>query len=68
VRPDAIERALVGQAPDSTAFKGAAAEAARLDAVSDAYVTAEYRQHLARVLTYRTLERAAARAVEKAHA
>jgi CO/xanthine dehydrogenase FAD-binding subunit len=30
--------------------------------MSDAYVTATYRKHLARVLTYRALERAAARA------
>ncbi len=28
--------------------------------MSDAYVTAAYRKHLARVLTYRALERAAA--------
>jgi len=28
----------------------------------DAYVTAEYRRHLARVLTYRVLEQAASRA------
>jgi hypothetical protein len=34
--------------------------------MADAYVTAAYRQHLARVLTYRALEQAAARAMEKA--
>lgn len=68
VRPEAIERALVGQAPGPAAFKSAGAEAAKLEAMSDAYVTSGYRQHLARVLTYRVLERAAARAMEKAHA
>ncbi len=68
VRPATIERALEGQKPDAPAFKAAAAEAMKLDAVADAYVTATYRQHLARVLTYRALEQAAARAVEHAHA
>jgi aerobic carbon-monoxide dehydrogenase medium subunit len=67
-RPAAIERALHGQKPASATFKAAAAEAAKLDAVADAYVTAEYRQHLARVLTYRALEQASSRAQEKAHA
>ena len=68
VRPEAIEHALLGQVPGAPAFKSAAAEAAKLEATSDAYVTTEYRQHLARVLTYRALERAAQRAMEKAHA
>jgi carbon-monoxide dehydrogenase medium subunit len=67
-RPVTIERALLGQKPASATFKAAAAEAAKLDAVADAYVTAEYRQHLARVLTYRALEQASSRAQEKAHA
>jgi carbon-monoxide dehydrogenase medium subunit len=67
VRPAAIEHALRGQKPDASAFKSAAAEAQELDAMADAYVTAAYRQHLARVLTFRALEEAAARAAEKAH-
>ena len=62
VRPAAIERALRGQKPDAAAFKAAAAEAAKLDAAGDPFVSAGYRRHLARVLTYRALERAAARA------
>jgi carbon-monoxide dehydrogenase medium subunit len=66
VRPASIERALRGQKPAAAAFKAAAAEAQKLDAIADAYVTAEYRQHLARVLTYRALEEAAACAMEKA--
>ena len=68
VRPAQIEEALQGEKPTADIFKAAAAEASRFDAVADAYVTAAYRQHLARVLTYRALEKAAARAAELAHA
>ena len=67
VRPVVIERALKGQKPAGAAFKAAAVEAAKLDATADAYVTAAYRQHLARVLTFRALEQAARRAAEQAH-
>ncbi len=66
VRPAVIERALIGQKPVGAAFKAAAAEAVKLEATADAYVTAAYRQHLARVLTFRALEQAARRAMEKA--
>ena len=65
VRPALIEQGLQGQKPDAAAFKAAAAEAAKLDATADAYVTAAYRQHLARVLTFRALEQAARRVMEK---
>jgi carbon-monoxide dehydrogenase medium subunit len=65
VRPASIEQALRGQKPEASAFKAAAAEAHKLDAMADAYVTADYRRHLARVLTYRVLEQAAARAMEQ---
>jgi aerobic carbon-monoxide dehydrogenase medium subunit len=67
IRPAAIEQALRGQKPEAATFKAAAAEAEKLEAMSDAYVTAAYRQHLARVLTYRALEQAAARAKELQH-
>jgi carbon-monoxide dehydrogenase medium subunit len=67
VRPAAIETALRGEKPDAAAFKAAAAEAGGLAAAGDAYVTADYRRHLARVLMYRALEQAAARALEQAH-
>ncbi len=67
VRPVLIERALIGQKPAGAAFKAAAAEVEKLDATADAYVTAAYRQHLARVLTFRALEQAARRAMEQAH-
>ncbi|HKA40478.1 MAG TPA: xanthine dehydrogenase family protein subunit M [Burkholderiales bacterium] len=67
VRPAAIERALQGQKPGAATYRAAAAEAGKLDATTDAYVTAAYRRHLARVLTFRALEQAAARAMERAH-
>lgn len=62
VRPTAIETAVRGQKPNTAMFKAAAAMAEKIDAVTDAYITAAYRQHLARVLTGRALEQAAARA------
>lgn len=67
MRPARIEDALRGEKPAAATFKAAAAEAAKLDATGDAYVSAAYRQHLARVLTYRALERAGHRAVARAH-
>ena len=51
--------------PGAAAFKAAAAEAGKLDAMADAYITGAYRQHLARVLTYRALELASARAIDQ---
>lgn len=68
VRSAKIEDALKGESPGAAVFKAAAAKAQTFDAMEDAYVTAEYRKHLARVMTYRALERAAARAAEHAHA
>jgi len=65
VRPAALERALLGQRPTHEVLRAAAAAAGALEAMSDAYVTAAYRQHLARILTYRALEQAAARAKER---
>ena len=67
VRPASIERGLQGEKPVHAAFRAAAAEAGRLDATADAYTNATYRSHLARVLTYRALERAASRALEKSN-
>ena len=62
VRLAEAERLLVGAKPGHDSFRAAAVAAEALDAMSDAYVTAAYRKHLARVLTYRALQRAAARA------
>lgn len=61
-RPVQIEAALVGERPDDATFKAAAAAAQRVDANGDTYSTAAYRQHLARVLSFRALRQAAERA------
>jgi carbon-monoxide dehydrogenase medium subunit len=60
VRLAGAEKLLAGQKPSHDLFRAAAVEAEALDAVDDAFVTAAYRKHLARVLTYRALERAVA--------
>lgn len=62
VRIEKAERLLAGAKPSHEAFRAAAVEAEALDAMSDAHVSAAYRKHLARILTYRALERAVKRA------
>jgi carbon-monoxide dehydrogenase medium subunit len=59
------EALLIGQTPSHDAFRAAATEAQKLEAMSDIYITAAYRQHLARILSYRALARAAARCQER---
>ena len=61
VRLHAAEQALIGQSPDATQFERAAEIARAIEAMEDAHVTADYRQHLAGVLTGRALVAAAAR-------
>jgi len=61
----AAEQALAGQRPSHELIRMAAIEASKAEAMSDAHVDASYRQHLARILTYRALERALKRAAEK---
>jgi aerobic carbon-monoxide dehydrogenase medium subunit len=68
VRVTAAERLLKGALPSHEAFRAAAVEAESLDAASDIYVSGAYRKHLARILTYRALERAVARATERSSA
>jgi carbon-monoxide dehydrogenase medium subunit len=65
VRVTAAERLLKGALPSHEAFRAAAVEAESLDAASDIYVSGAYRKHLARILTYRALERAVARGAEQ---
>jgi carbon-monoxide dehydrogenase medium subunit len=60
------ESAMKGQKPSRDLFRMAATKAAALDAMSDAYVTAEYRKHLARILTFRALEKATGARMETA--
>lgn len=64
-RPAEVERILLGEPPSHQVLRAAASAAQGLDAVGDAYATADYRRHLARVLTYRAVERAIARAQER---
>ena len=54
----AFEAAASGQMPVHALYREAALAAAAIEAMSDAYTTADYRRHLARVLTYRALEKA----------
>ncbi len=67
-RPETAIEILRGAEPGREAFLAAAAEAGKLDAMTDAYVSGAYRQHLACVLTQRALEQAARRAAERSRA
>jgi carbon-monoxide dehydrogenase medium subunit len=60
------EEALIGQPANDAAFAAAGEVARKQDAMSDAYITAAYRQRLATVLTKRTLAAAAQRAASSA--
>jgi carbon-monoxide dehydrogenase medium subunit len=63
VRASGVESALVGQLPMAeTLLSASQAAADGLDALEDIHASAEYRQHLARVLTRRALETAVSRA------
>ncbi len=66
-RPAAVEQALIGQRPSAPLFKEAARLAATIEAHSDAHVRADYRRHLARVLTERALAEAANRVHDAGH-
>ncbi|HKT18531.1 MAG TPA: FAD binding domain-containing protein [Stellaceae bacterium] len=67
-RPEKAVALLKGAVPAREAFLAAAEEASKIEAMSDAYYSAAYRQHLARVLTRRALEEAARRAAERSAA
>ena len=61
-----VEAALAGQRPDAETLRRAAGGAAgEVDPDGDAHASASYRRHLARVLTARALERAAAMAARR---
>jgi carbon-monoxide dehydrogenase medium subunit len=66
-RLSAAERALSGEHGSHEVYRAAAIEAEKLDAMSDAFISSSYRQHLARVLTYRVLQRAVERARKRSH-
>jgi carbon-monoxide dehydrogenase medium subunit len=65
IRPHTIEANLLGHVPSNNIFIEAAHAANQIESVSDAYVSAVYRQHLARIMTYRALSQAAKCAQEK---
>ncbi len=58
VRLREAEASMKGREPGRDVFRAAAEKASELEAMSDAYVTAAYRKHLARILTFRALEKA----------
>jgi carbon-monoxide dehydrogenase medium subunit len=62
VRVDAAEAALTGKAIDSTTIQTAAATAWLVEPISDIHAGADYRRHLAQVLSARALADAARRA------
>jgi aerobic carbon-monoxide dehydrogenase medium subunit len=62
VRVPEAEAALVGARPGEAAFAAAAAAASEVEALSDSYFSAGYRQRLAGVLVRRALTEAAAEA------
>src|SRR5580692_9220669 len=62
VRVEAAEARLIGQPLDSTLIRSAAAAAWLVEPVSDIHAGAEYRRHLAQVLSARALTDAARRA------
>ena len=62
VRLTAAEKALAGQKPSDKLAEEVATEAGKIDAMEDAYVTADYRKHLGQVMVKRALKRAFARA------
>jgi carbon-monoxide dehydrogenase medium subunit len=63
VRADGVERALAGRALDDASVSAASSQAASgLDLMGDTYASADFRGHLAQVLTKRALLAAAQRA------
>jgi len=66
-RVPAAEELLMGQHPDTGVIAAAGTAAAALPVEGDLYAPADYKQHLARVLTERTIRQALARARGAAH-
>jgi carbon-monoxide dehydrogenase medium subunit len=58
VRARAVETAITGQAASETLFREACESCRKIEAMSDVHAPAEYRQHLAAVLSRRALEKA----------
>ena len=61
VRATEVEQGLVGQVPKDQMFRELCESCRKIDAIADIHAPANYRQHLAAVLSRRALERAYAR-------
>jgi carbon-monoxide dehydrogenase medium subunit len=59
VRATEVEQAIIGQAPSSALFAKTCESCRSIEALADIHASAEYRQHLAAVLSRRALEKAA---------
>jgi carbon-monoxide dehydrogenase medium subunit len=59
VRAAEVEKAITGQAPSSELFRTVCESCRSIEAMADIHATADYRQHLAAVLSRRALEKAA---------
>jgi carbon-monoxide dehydrogenase medium subunit len=59
VRAGDVEKAIVGQAPSSDLFRTACEWCRSIEALADIHASADYRAHLAAVLSRRALEKAA---------
>jgi aerobic carbon-monoxide dehydrogenase medium subunit len=59
VRATAVEQAIAGQAPSSALFRDACEWCRGIEPMADIHASADYRQHLAAVLSRRALEKAA---------
>jgi len=60
-----VEQAITGQVPSGNLFRDACESCRKLEAISDVHAPADYRQHLATVLSRRALEKAYARLTGK---
>ena len=58
VRACEVEAAITGQAPSAALFRDACESCRKIEAMSDVHAPADYRQHLAAVLSRRALEKA----------
>ena len=66
VRARAVEQAITGQSASEALFRQACESCRSIEAMSDVHAPAEYRQHLAAVLSRRALEKAHTRVGGKA--
>jgi carbon-monoxide dehydrogenase medium subunit len=64
-RAEAVEQAIIGQAPSVQLFRSACESCREVEAIDDIHAPAAYRQNLAAVMSRRALEAAAARLAAK---